>query len=72
MIVTNVSVIVTNVCHLQGGGVHGNGLLTKFDVSDARLVHHRYKALHTQHKKRLASYYTSKVFCVRSLTPLSI
>lgn len=25
---------------LQGGGVHGNGILTKFDVSDARLVHH--------------------------------
>lgn len=26
---------------LQGGGVHGNALLSKFDISDARLVHHR-------------------------------
>ncbi|KAL3132526.1 hypothetical protein ABBQ32_009069 [Trebouxia sp. C0010 RCD-2024] len=26
---------------LQGGGVHGNALLSKFDITDARLVHHR-------------------------------
>lgn len=26
---------------LQGGGVHGNALLSKFDMTDARLVHHR-------------------------------
>ncbi len=32
----------TNICGLQGGGVHGNALLSKFDISDARLVHHRY------------------------------
>ncbi len=30
------------LCGLQGGGVHGNALLSKFDISDARLVHHRY------------------------------
>ncbi len=25
----------------QGGGTHGNAILTKFDMSDVTLVHHR-------------------------------
>ena len=27
--------------YTQGGGVHGNALLSKFDMSDARLIRHR-------------------------------
>ena len=33
---------VGSTWRLQGGGVHGNALLTKFDITDARLVHHRW------------------------------
>ena len=30
---------------LQGGGVHGNAILTKFDVSEVAVVRHRWVSL---------------------------
>lgn len=35
------SVQISFTCCLQGGGVHGNALLTKFDVLDAAVMPHR-------------------------------
>lgn len=32
--------------HAQGGGVHGNGFLTRFDVSNVEAIVHEVRALH--------------------------
>ncbi len=42
----------------QGGGVHGNALLSRFDMSDARVIQHRRAPLEAQAswlKERIAA-----------------
>lgn len=31
--------------HTQGGGIHGNGILSKFDMHDVRVIPHRYQPI---------------------------